>query len=424
MRVLVTVFAMDAHFNGVVPLAWALRTAGHDVRVASQPALTDSITRAGLTAVPVGTDHQVQAVMGAMARGVFALHQNPDYLQNRPELLDLAFLEASTTMLTATFYSQINNDSMVDEMVDFARWWRPDLVIWEPFTFAGGVAAHVTGAAHARLLWGPDLFLRVYDRFRQVLDGQPAEHWDDALQEWLTWTLNRFAADFHPEVITGQWTIDQMPPGVRLATSRPSLPMRFIPYNGPVPSVVPRWLRGEPDRPRICLTQGITERTTGFAGLPRAAELLESIAELDAEVIATVKADERAELPTLPDNVRVLDSVPLHVVLPSCAAVVHHGGAGTWATAALQGVPQLALAWQWDDVFRAGRLEKLGAGIFVPPGSEGGAGYVREKVGHLLTEPSFRHGAARIRREMLDAPAPNAVVPLLEDLVAGHRAVA
>ncbi|MFG3496485.1 activator-dependent family glycosyltransferase [Streptomyces sp. NPDC047928] len=421
MRVLLTAFAMDAHFNGVVPLAWALRTAGHEVRVASQPALTDSVTRAGLTSVPVGTDHQVQAVMGVMAPGVFALHRDPDYLENRPELLDRTFLEASTTMLTAAFYSQINNDSMVDDLVDFARWWRPDLVIWEPFTFAGGIAAHVTGAAHARLLWGPDLFLRVYERFRQVLADEPAEHRDDALREWLGWTLSRFGAAFAPEVISGQWTIDQMPPSVRLATSGPSVPMRFVPYNGPVPAVVPPWLRRDPDRPRVCLTQGITERTTGFSGLPRAGELLELIAELDVEVVATVKADERAGLPPLPGNVRVVDSVPLHVILPSCAAVVHHGGAGTWATAALSGVPQLALAWQWDDVFRAGRLEKLGAGLFVPPGTDGGAAYVRDRLGQLLSDASFARGAARIREEMLDAPAPNAVVPVLEDLAAAGR---
>ncbi|MEU6909088.1 activator-dependent family glycosyltransferase [Streptomyces coeruleorubidus] len=425
MKVLVTAFAMDAHFNGVVPLAWALRAAGHDVRVASQPALTDSITRAGLTAVPVGTDHQVQAAMGAMAPGVFALHRNPDYLENRPELLDLEFLEASTSMLTAAFYAQINNDSMIDEMVDFAAWWRPDLVVWEPFTFAGAVAAQVTGAAQARLLWGPDLFLRVHDRFQQVLHEVPAERRDDALEEWLTWTLERHGAAFGPEVISGHWTIDQMPPSVRFATARPTVPMRFVPYNGPVPAVVPPWLRADPGRPRVLLTQGITERSTGFTGLPRAGELLASIAELDAEVVATVKAEEREGLPPLPGNVRVVDSLSLHVVLPSCAAVVHHGGAGTWATAALHGVPQLALAWQWDDVFRAGQLEKLGAGIFLPPHGEGAsAGRVRDRLAQVLAEPSFRQGAARIRAEMLRTPAPGAVVPTLEQLTARHRAPA
>jgi UDP:flavonoid glycosyltransferase YjiC (YdhE family) len=38
----------------VVAVAWALRAAGHDVRVAAQPDLADAIVQAGLTAVPVG----------------------------------------------------------------------------------------------------------------------------------------------------------------------------------------------------------------------------------------------------------------------------------------------------------------------------------------------------------------------------------
>ncbi|MEV0200053.1 activator-dependent family glycosyltransferase [Nonomuraea sp. NPDC050691] len=419
MRVLVTSFAMDAHFNGMVPLAWALRTAGHEVRVASQPALTPSIARAGLTAVPVGGDHQVEQVMAAAAPGVFALHQNPDYLEGRPELLDLDFLESSTTMLTAMFYAQINNDSMVDEMVAFSRWWRPDLVIWEPFTFAGAVAAHVTGAAHARLLWGPDLFLQVYQRFQRLLAPLSPELRDDAVRDWLTWTLGRFGAEFSPEVVTGQWTIDQMPASVRFELDQPLVPMRYIPYNGPLPAVVPPWSRTDPDRPRVCVTQGMTERTTGFSGLDAVADLLEAIAELDVEVIATVKAGERMR--PLPENVRVVDSVPLHVVLPTCDAVVHHGGAGTWASAALYGVPQLALAWQWDDVFRALRLEKLGAGMYLPPGPARQASAVRDGLAHLLGDTSFRAGAAKIREEMLDCPAPNEVVPVLEDLTAAHR---
>ncbi|MDA0632778.1 activator-dependent family glycosyltransferase [Nonomuraea sp. MCN248] len=419
MRVLLTAFAMDAHFNGMVPLAWALRTAGHEVRVASQPALTGSVTGAGLTAVPVGEDHRVEQVMAAAAPGVFALHQNADYLEGRTELLDRAFLEASTTMLTATFYSQINNDSMIDDLVGFARRWRPDLVIWEPFTFAGAIAAHVTGAAHARLLWGPDLFLKAYERFQELLAIEPEERRDDGLREWLTWTLARHGCAFSPEVVTGQWTIDQMPAGVRFELDQPLVPMRHIPYNGPLPAVVPPWSRTPPERPRVCVTQGMTARTTGFSGLDAVAELLEAVAELEVEVLATVAEGER--LRPLPGNVRVVDSVPMHVALPDCAAVLHHGGAGTWSSAVFYGVPQLNLAWQWDDVYRGRRLEKLGAGIYLPPGPAREAAGVRDSLAHLLSESSFREGAARIREEMLDCPTPNEVVPTLEDLTAAHH---
>src|ERR1700690_1554447 len=55
MRVLfLTPPAIRSHLYIQAPLAWALRTAGHDVRVASQPDLIDDIMRTGLTAVSVG----------------------------------------------------------------------------------------------------------------------------------------------------------------------------------------------------------------------------------------------------------------------------------------------------------------------------------------------------------------------------------
>ena len=56
MRVLVTSWGWRSHFYPLVPLAWALRSAGHEVLVASQPAMIEVITGAGLPAVAVGED--------------------------------------------------------------------------------------------------------------------------------------------------------------------------------------------------------------------------------------------------------------------------------------------------------------------------------------------------------------------------------
>ena len=51
MRVLVTSWGWRSHFYPLVPLAWALRSAGHEVLVASQPSMTEDIVGAGLPAV-------------------------------------------------------------------------------------------------------------------------------------------------------------------------------------------------------------------------------------------------------------------------------------------------------------------------------------------------------------------------------------
>jgi UDP:flavonoid glycosyltransferase YjiC (YdhE family) len=100
--------------------------------------------------------------------------------------------------------------------------------------------------------------------------------------------------------------------------------------------------------------------------------------------------------------------------------VVHHGGAGTWSTAAVSGVPQLVIADMWDNVYRARRLADLGAGLFLPPDELTAAG-LRDGLEQLLTKPSFREDAQRLRAEMLAEPSPAGVVPALEELARRHR---
>ncbi|MET9096669.1 activator-dependent family glycosyltransferase [Streptomyces cyaneofuscatus] len=420
MRVLLTSFAMDAHYNGMVPLAWALRTAGHDVRVASHPALTHSITAAGLTAVPVGRDHAMDKVMRAAGRQIFMLHRDPDFLENRPESLGLDFHKGHDAVMTATFYSRINNDSMVDDLVSFARNWRPELVLWEPFTFAGAIAARAAGSAHARLLSFPDLFLSTRRSYLRKLGQEPPELQDDVLRSWLTWTAGRFGEEFGEDLVSGQWSVDQMPDSVRLPLGGPTVPMRYIPYNGPLPAVVPDWLRTPPDRPRVCLTLGMTIRRSEFPNAVDVGDVLDACADLDAEVVATLDASELEGVSSIPPNTRLVEHVPLHALLPSCSAVVHHGGAGTWATAMAHGVPQLALGWMWDAIYRAQRLEELGAGLHLH--SEGlSADVLGDRLLRLLKEPSFAAGAERLRLENVSAPSPNDVVPVLERLTMEHR---
>jgi glycosyltransferase (activator-dependent family) len=429
MRVLLTSFAMDAHFNGSVPLAWALRAAGHDVRVASQPALTDSITAAGLTAVPVGADPGLDEMVKAVGDSVLSHHANQSLNPDTPGQLTPAFLRGWDTMMTATFYTLINDDPMVDELIEFARDWEPDLILWEPFTFAGAVAAKVTGAAHARLLSFPDMFMSMRRAFLAQLgpgptggDGEQRQaHAEDSLGQWLQWTLGRYGVPFDEETVTGQWSVDQVPRSFRPPSDGPTVGMRYIPYNGPAPAVVPDWLRVPPTRPRVCVTLGLTARTSEFPNAVPVDLVLKAIEGLDIDVVATLDAEERALLTHVPDNVRLVDHVPLHALLPTCAAIVHHGGAGTWSTALVEGVPQIAMGWIWDAIERARRQQELGAGLHLPSHEVTVEG-LRSRLVRLLDEPSFTSAAAQLRIEARSEPTPAEVVPVLERLTAQHRA--
>lgn len=428
MRVLFTSFAHSSHFYPLVPVAWALRAAGHEVRVASQPDLTETITRAGLTAVPVGQPLSAAAIgspdwytndpwapelLGQVLDAGSAHVENFDYTGRDTSQWTWESLLRLENIMIPAMYATMNSDSVIDEMVDFARHWRPDLIIWETYTFAGAVAARASGAAHARLIWTPDVALRARQAFLADRESQRPEHREDPTAEWLGWTLGRFGQEFDEEIVTGQWTIDLVPRSVRLDLGLRTVGVQWIPYHGP--SVLPGWLRRPADRPRICLTLG-SGAMVQYMSEPLS-DVLQSVADIDAEIIATVDA---GMVGAVPDNMRIEGFVPLHDLLPTCAAVVHHCGIGTTATAMLEGVPQLMLPSIYDSMVKAERIADYGAGLSVPM-SKITADELRAKLAQLISGPAYKKAAVALRQEMLDEPTPSELVPVLEKLTAEHR---
>jgi glycosyltransferase (activator-dependent family) len=418
VRILFAAHAEKTHFLGMVPLAWALQTAGHEVRVASQPELTPVITRAGLTAVPVGTDHRFAMVLKLNAMRDEA--PEFEFGEDRPEVLTWEHLKWGYGE-TVPWWWRVVNDTMIDDLVAFSRWWQPDLVIWESITFAGSIAAVACGAAHARFNWSIDLFGRMRARYVRLRDERPPHDREDVLADWLA----AKAGDFTEELTTGHFTIDNVPPSLR---GDPALgldlglryrPIQYVPYNGV--AAVPGWLREPAERPRVCLTLGTTatERLAGYTVSVR--DLLGALADLDVEVVATLPEEQQAKLGPVPGNVRLVAFAPLNALAPTCAAVIDHGGPGTLFTTLSHGVPQLVLPSIFDEPFLAAYLERNGAGLTLPSGEATGD-RVREQVVRLLEDPSFAKGARALWEEdMLALPTPNEAVPELERLVLTHR---
>jgi UDP:flavonoid glycosyltransferase YjiC (YdhE family) len=197
-----------------------------------------------------------------------------------------------------------------------------------------------------------------------------------------------------------------------------------VPFNGP--ATVPDWAYEPPTRKRVCLTLGFSNREShGVEASPR--DLLEAVADLDVEVIATFNERQLGSMAGLPDNVRVVDFVPLNVLLPSCSAIVHHGGPGTFGTALEHGVPQLIVNgtyWHvkwWASVAEANGLEDRGAGVQVADGDNLTAEELRKQLVRVLEDPAFARNANQLRIELAGRPSPNEIVPQLERLTAEHH---
>lgn len=189
---------------------------------------------------------------------------------------------------------------------------------------------------------------------------------------------------------------------------------------------MPDWVLDPPARRRVCLTLGLAHRQAAVDGTAPVAELLDAVAELDAEVIATFDAEQLGSA-KVPDNVRAVDFVPLNALLPSCSALVHEGGSGAFAGALEHGVPQVIVPQDFTVEKWLGPLsiaqgvEAHGAGVYAANAGKLTAEILRQSLKLVLEDPSYAANAARLRTEVRAMPTPNDLVPVLEKLTEAHR---
>ncbi|MFH8534824.1 nucleotide disphospho-sugar-binding domain-containing protein [Streptomyces tendae] len=426
MRVMIVVWPLPAHLYPALPLAWALQGAGHEVCVASHPDLVDVITAAGFDAVALGTP---QTMPSPSAVGDFLPSE-----EHRGRLTEALSLSPDdhvwTTFSTYTYASSRifhPEDGApqelwagVDALVSMARHWRPDLVLWDPNWPSGAVAAREVGAAHARVLWGHDFVGWAAHRAAQGRESLRAAGLEDPVAELVRPSAERYGITVDDELLLGHFTIDPMLPDMQLRAPCRRVPVRRIPYGGP--DVVPGWLHTPTDRPRLAVSLGTTQRAYDN-DRSLVADLLDAVDGLDVDVIATLDASQ-LDGRTVPDNVRTVSYLPLGLLLPTCSAIVHHGGIGTFTAAVAHGVPQFVVADPTAAYAGNARyVHDYGAGRTVDP--QTASDEMRKNLVRMLTEPSFQDAADRLRRDWLAVPSPNDIVPVVEGLVSslrrGHR---
>ncbi|WP_433336415.1 nucleotide disphospho-sugar-binding domain-containing protein [Spirillospora sp. CA-294931] len=386
MRVLQASWPTPSHFFSQVPVAWALRSAGHEVRIISAPGIEGAVLRSGLPLSTVGSELNP----GAAWKG-FSLRpeEGTDEREHERERSARAFSMFATGAV-----------EMLDDVARFCEAWEPDLVLYEPRMYAALKAARTLGVPAVRVLPGPDYtFTRREDERAQVeeLFGRIGLAGEDPF---------------------GDLTLDPCPPSLQVddggAVNR--LRMRFVPYNGS--AVVPDWLSARPARPRVFISLG-TMVATLLGNMNFVQDAIRAIAELDVEVLAGVFSDQRELLGELPGNVRLVEDMPLHLMLPTCDAVVHHGGAGTLLTTASYGVPQLLLSSVGDTVLTARQITAAGAGVSVRAW-DATPERIRTLVSDLLGQPSYKQAAVRLAGENARQADPADIVARLEDLA--HQA--
>lgn len=362
MRVLVVSAPLAGHLIPMLPLAEALWTAGHDVLLAT-----------GGDALNVDTgelpviDVARETSFGRIAARTMLAHP----LDARAELAG----NAGTRMVSRMFGAL--NEELADGMVTVVDQWRPDVVIHEPLAVAGALAAarhDVPAVLQENSFFDGPALVRATAGSRLMQRALRRHGFDEGLPD--------------PEFV-----LTIAPPSV--VGPRAGRPMRMVPRSGGS-GVVPAWLRAPSDRPRILVSRSTVP---GPGGDPMPAALAVA-GEVDAEIVL-VRPEPRLER-RANGRVRTVGWVPLAEVLPVCAAVVHHGGAGTALGALAAGIPQLAMSGPGDRRLNAELVARRGAGL---------TGRVTaQALTTLARDGELASVARQVRSEMAAMPHPEARV--------------
>jgi UDP:flavonoid glycosyltransferase YjiC (YdhE family) len=384
MRVLITMPPLCGHFFPAVPLAWALRAAGHEVLVATPRNFASTVTEAGL---PVA-----DGLLPAVEWEEFMFRDRAG--RPLPPPRDPAERREHSGRAWGRLAARV-----LDGVLAAVDAWRPDLVVADRTEYAGPLAAATYGVPWVEHGWG----VADVPAYRPAAARELAPELD---------RLGIFGLPV-PRLVVESGPARLVPADTRRGTER--VLMRYVPYGNR--ALLPSWALEERERPRICLTFGSILPRHGrrdFAGLLR--ELMAALPEhTGAEVVVAVDDDVAARWQPLPAGVRAAGWMALGAVLPACDLVVHHGGSGSMFNAMVAGLPQLALPQTADQFDNAERLAALGAGLQVVREQQD----VTELVGlcqELLTEPGYRKAARDLAAENAEQPAPGAVVDVLERL--------
>ena len=129
MRVLFTCFPGYGHFHPLVPLARALRDAGHAVAFATAEPFCARAEQAGFTARPAGLGEEA------------AVAERDRRLAATPGLANTGPGEARARLM----FFDVAPSAMLADLVPLGRDWQPDLIIHDEGESAGPIAAAILG---------------------------------------------------------------------------------------------------------------------------------------------------------------------------------------------------------------------------------------------------------------------------------------
>lgn len=367
MRVLLTTQPGYGHFRPLLPLAHALVSAGHEVRVGTSASFAAVVAREGLTAEAVGLDwlHGIESSI-------------PSELQPPP----------ADTLAThfANRFVRMTAERLATDVVALSGRWRPDVIVRETTEYGGLLAAQVLG-----LPWGALQVASPTLMSAGVL-AEVAVALDD-IRPRMGLAPDPGLAAMRDEVV-----VCFAPPSLHDPTfALPAGLRSYFPGSPPIGGVAHDEVAGLGlDRPLVYATLGtvFTDPDYQLAFFP---SVIAGLSDSAVDLLVTVGPHvDPASLGEQGPNVRVVSYVPQRAVLDRCAVAICHGGYGTVLDSIDAAVPLVVVPFGADQFVNAAAIQRLGIGIVIDEESLS-AQTIRDAVDPLL-HPRSPH---RLRLEAL-----------------------
>lgn len=386
MRALLSSTRGAGHFNPLVPFARAFERAGHEVLFAGPPDLAGPVEAAGFGFWQF--DPPPEDELGEVWARV-------------PELSP----EEANATVVGQIFGRLNTTAALPRLRAAFDEWRPDVVLRDPNEYGSALAAELHGIPHARV----------------AISLSSSEEVALGLAAGAVDAIRRAAGlppDPDAEVLRSSPWLSVFPRSLDEGDQPDTHRFRDPAWDEP-PGELPAWWPGREDEPLVYVTFGSVAGSFPQA-LPVYGLALAAVAELPARVLLTVGRElDLDALPPAPDNVRVERWVPQQDVLAHAAAAVVHGGSGSTLGAVAAGVPLAVVPLFADQPENARRVAEVGAGLAVEPNRDDpGAtvGALRDALGAVLAEPSYRERARALATELAGEPPVDEAVPLLKRL--------
>jgi UDP:flavonoid glycosyltransferase YjiC (YdhE family) len=389
MRVLFTTHPAEGHFHPQVPLARALRAAGHEVAFACSPSYRPTIEAVGFHCFPAGL-----------------AWLEPDMDQAFPALRQIPHGPEWEAWVVDHILAGATAEALARDVLELAREWQPHVIVRDGVEFGGCLAAEVRGIPHAIGGFAPfgppgmyrDVFARPLAALRETF-GLPPDPDVRMPHRYLGLV----------PTVPGFLSWQEVPPTVHF--------LRPLPFDRSGGERLPDWALDLPERPTVYATLGtIVNRSPGVF-----AAILEGLCDEPITLILTIgRNQDPADFGPQPSNVHIERYVPQTLLLPYCDLVVTHGGFNTVQAALGHGLPLVLLPIAADQHLNAHACANLGVGRVI--GSEERTpGAIRAAVREALATQTYRASAERVRDEMAAMPRAEYAVALLERLAADKQ---